>query len=73
MKIYVIEYRFWDKTTQQWITKISQESYSNYEDAKKFCEERAMNAGATAHPTYFQNVTFNGIMEEFYINEVVVK
>ena len=44
-KVYIIEYRFWDKDTYQWISKVSQEGYSNYEDAKKFCEERAMNAG----------------------------
>ena len=73
MKIYVIEYRYWDKTFQQWNTKISQEAYFNYEDARKFCEERAHNAGATKMPMYFQNITSNGIMEEFYIHEVVVK
>lgn len=70
--IYVIEYRFWDKDTNQWITKISQEAYSKYEDAKKFCEERAMNAGATSVPRYFQNRTSNGVHEEYYIHDVTV-
>lgn len=73
MKIYVIEYRYWDKQFQQWNTKISQEAYSSFEDAKKFCEERAHNAGATAYPVYFQNITSNGLIEEYYINEVTVK
>lgn len=72
-KVYIIEYRFWDKGTNQWISKVSQEGYFNYDDAKRFCEERAMNAGRTEMPLYFQNVTFNDIHEEYFIHEVIIK
>ena len=73
-KVYIIEYRFWDKDTYQWISKVSQEGYSNYEDAKKFCEERAMNAGRTNMPMYFQNVSCNGTRhEEYFIHEIIIK
>ena len=72
-KVYIIEYRFWDKDTNQWITKVSQEGYSSYDDARKFCESRATNAGRTEMPMYFQNITFNGIHEEFFIHEVIIK
>lgn len=73
MRVYIIEYRFWDADLNQWISKISQEGYSKYEDAKKFCEERASNAGATETSMYFQNITFNGIPEEYFIHEVMIR
>lgn len=72
-KVYIIEYRYYDKEYQNWISKISQEGYSSYNDARNFCKERATNAGRTSIPMYFQNRTFNGIDEEFYIHEVIVK
>ena len=72
-KVYVIVYRFWDEDTNQWIGKVSQEGYSCYEDAKNFCEARATNAGRTLRPIYFQNITSNGIHEEFYIHAVTIK
>ena len=72
-KVYIVEYRFWDRDTNQWISKVSQEGYFNYEDARKFCEERAQNAGGVAVPRYFQNITENEIFEEFYIHKVVIK
>lgn len=72
-KVYIIEYRFWDRDTQQWISKVSQEGYFNYRNAKKFCEERAVNAGRTDIPMYFQNQTVNGIHEEYFIHEVIVE
>jgi len=72
-KVYIIEYRFWDKDTNQWISHVSQEGYSNYEDAKMFCLERGLNAGATNMPRYFQNLTITGIHEEYYIHEVIIK
>ena len=72
-RVYVIEYRFWDKNTNQWISKVSQEGYFNYEDAKQFCEERAVNAGRTHIPMYFQNRTANDIHEEYFIHEVMIQ
>ena len=72
-RVYVIEYRFWDRDTNQWISKVSQEGYFNYDDARKFCESRATNAGAARMPMYFQNITFNDICEEYFIHEVIVK
>ena len=72
-KVYIIEYRFFDKESQNWISKISQEGYSTYTNARNFCEERATNAGRTDMPMYFQNTTFNGIHEEYYIHEVIIK
>ena len=73
MKVYIIEYRYWDKETQQWIPHLSQEGYQNYEDALKYCKDRAYNVGRTDRPMYFQNITFNGIQEEYYIHEVIIK
>lgn len=72
-KVFVIEYRYWDRDINQWITKISQEVYSSYDDAVKFCKERAHNDGVTENPMYFQNITFNGIHEEYFIHEVIIK
>ena len=72
-RVYIIEYRFWDRDTNQWISKVSQEGYFNYEDAKKFCEDRATNAGGTKMPMYFQNQTINGIHEEYLIHEVMIR
>lgn len=69
-QVYIIEYRYFDKDTSSWISKISQEGYFNYDDARKFCEERATNAGRADMPIYFQNRTFNGICEEYYIHDV---
>ena len=71
-KFYVIEYRYWDKLTESWISHISQEGYSNYEDAKAFCLKRAFNAGSTDKPMYFQNITVNSLHEEFHIHEVLI-
>ena len=71
-KVYIIEYRYFDKVTSSWVSRISQEGYSSYEDARRFCEERATNAGRTGMPMYYQNITSNGISEEFYIHEVIV-
>lgn len=72
-RVYIIEYRFWDKGTNQWISKVSQEGYFKYDDARKFCEDRATNAGRTLAPMYFQNQTINGIHEEYYIHDVLIK
>ena len=72
-RVYVIEYRFWDRDTNQWISKVSQEGYSSYDAAVKFCKEHSHNDGVTEHPMYFQNITFNGIPEEFYIHEVMIR
>ena len=69
-KVFVIEYRYWDVDTNTWITRVSQEGYFNYEDARKYCEKRARNNGVTEYPLYFQNISFNNISEEFYIHEV---
>ena len=51
-KFYVIEYRYWDKLTESWISHISQEGYSSYEDARAFCLKRVLNAGSTDKPSY---------------------
>lgn len=72
-KVYVIEYRFWDKINKQWERHMSQEGYFNYSDARKYCEARATNAGRTDMPMYFQNVNYKGVPEEYYIYEVVIK
>lgn len=71
-KVYIIEYRYFDKVTSSWVSRISQEGYFDYENARRFCEERATNAGRTDMPMYYQNTTSNGISEEFYIHEVMV-
>lgn len=72
-RVYIIEYRFWDKDTNQWISKVSQEGYFNYADARKYCEERGTNAGRTEYPLYFQNQTINGIQEEYFIHDVLIR
>ena len=69
MKVYIIEYRKFEKYTQTWISKISQEGYTLYEDARIFCQERAGNNGVTDRPFYFQINNF----EEYYIHEVLIK
>ncbi len=72
-KIYVVEYRYYDKNTDSWISHVSQDGYRNYSDARRFCEKRASNAGRTQMPMYFQNISFNNIFEEYYIHEVVLR
>lgn len=72
-KVYIIEYRFWDKETNQWISKISQEGYSNVDEARKFCTERSHNSGVTEYPMYFQSITSDDVPEEYYIHEVVIE
>lgn len=71
-KVYVVEYRFYDVNNDMWVSHLSQEGYNSYEKALQFCESRATNAGGTACPRYFQNITENGIFEEYYIHDVVV-
>lgn len=71
-KVYIIEYRFYDKVTETWISHTSQEGYSSYEDARKFCEQKLTNRGVTVTPMYFQNDN-NGLSEEYYIHEVIIK
>ena len=68
-KVFVIEYRYYDHEDDRWISKISQEGYFKYEDARKYCEKRAGNCGVTQYPLYFQNISCNR-PEEFYIHEV---
>ena len=71
-KVYVIEYRFWNEEMNQWISKISQEGYSNISEARKFCKERSHNSGVTQYPMYFQNITDTSVFEEYYIHEVCI-
>ena len=71
--LYIIEYRFWGQATNQWISKISQEGYIDIEEARNFCRERAHNEGTTENPMYFQNITSDGVCEEYYIKEITFK
>lgn len=70
--LYIIEYRFWDQATHDWITKISQEGYTDIEEARNFCRDRAHNEGVTENPMYYQNIA-DGTFEEYYIREITFK
>lgn len=72
-KVYIIEYRFYNKSIDSWSSKVSQEGYFRYEDARKFCEEHAGNPGVTEIPRYFQSFSSNGTPEEYYIHEVIIR
>lgn len=72
-KMYVIEYRYFDKESNTWIHHISQEGYSTYEAARDYCKARTNNEGVTAIPFYFQGISATGLFEEYYIHEISVK
>lgn len=71
--LYIIEYRFWDRNSNQWVHRISQEGYTDVEEARNFCRERSHNEGITEYPMYFQNITPDGTPEQYYIKEITFK
>ena len=71
--LYIIEYRFYDKDSNQWIRRTSSEGYTDIEEARNFCRERTHNEeGVTDNPMYYQNIA-DGTFEEYYIRDITFK
>ena len=68
MRVYIIEYRHYDKLTNEWNSKISQEGYSSLEEAQRFIESRVNNP-VKCSQMYYQTL----LLEEYYIHDVLVK
>lgn len=65
--IYIIEYKVWDKVSNTWVHKISQEGYSTLMQAEVFCISRGGHR--TVQPMVFKCTDH----AEFIIHEVYIK
>lgn len=65
MRAYIIEYRHFDKLTNNWNSKISQEGYSSLEAAQTFIE-RKPSGPVRVTPMYYQTQ----LLEEYYIHDI---
>lgn len=67
MRVYIIEYRYFDKTAEEWRSKVSQEGYTSIEAAQKEIERR-VNEIAPVTPMLYQ--TADG--EEYAIHDILI-
>lgn len=65
MTAYIIEYRHFDKLTNSWCSKISQEGYSTLEAAQDYIETRPGHM-VQVSPMYYQTEG----MCEYYIHDI---
>lgn len=67
MRVYIVEYRHFDKQTNSWISKISQEGYTTLEAAQDYIETRPGHM-VQVSAMYYQTEG----MGEYYIHDILV-
>ena len=68
MRVYIVEYRHYDKLFDRWISAVSQEGYTTLQAAQAFIESRA-NEPSKQTEYYYQTP----MLEEYYITEVTIR
>lgn len=68
MRVYIVEYRHYDKYYDRWVTHVSQEGYRTLKAAQDYVESRA-NEPSKQTEFYYQTA----LLEEYYIHDVLIK
>lgn len=68
MRVYIIEYRRYNKQTDEWSKKVSQEGFTTLQAAQRFIETRP-GRPVKCSEFYYQTELF----EEYYIHDVLVR
>ena len=68
MRVYVVEYRWYNKGTNEWGCKISQEGYKTLEEAQAFILGKP-GRPAQITPLYYQTE----LLEEYYVLDILVR
>ena len=68
MRVYIVEYRRFDKGTGEWSSKLSQEGFSSLEEAQRFIEAKP-GTPVKCSAQYYQTA----FLEEYYVHDVLVR
>ena len=68
IRVYIIEYRYYDRYYDRWVTHVSTEGYTTLQAAQDFVESRA-NEPSKQTEFYYQTA----LLEEYYIHDVLIK
>ena len=68
MRAYIIEYRRYDKSSDEWRSKLSQEGFSTLEEAQRFVESKPGNPVRCTN-MYYQTE----LLEEYYVHDNLVR
>ncbi len=68
MRVYIVEYRHYNRSVAGWVSKLSQEGYTTIQAAQAYVESRA-NEPSKQTEFYYQALP----LEEYYIHEVMIR
>ena len=67
MRVYIVEYRRYDKCTDRWVSKLSQDAFCTMAEAQHYIEHKP-GRPVKCTETYYQTE----LLEEYYIHDFPV-